>query len=123
MLQRAAKRMIWLCGLTLIAACSRLSGSDNQLGNAASAGGTLVVSWGAPSKNTDGTPLTDLTGYTIYYGTQRGVYTNTLTIDDPLATHAVVRGLQPGVHYFVAIAANNKTGQHSALAGEGHSKK
>jgi hypothetical protein len=121
-LGHAAKRMIWLCGLPLVAACSGSSGSDNQAGAAASAGGTLVVSWRAPTRNTDGTPLTDLTGYTIYYGTRPGVFTKTLSVDDPSATHAVIRGLQPGVHYFVAISANNAKGRHSALSSEAHDK-
>ena len=30
----------------------------------------------APSINEDGTPLTDLAGYKIYYGTASGNYTN-----------------------------------------------
>jgi Fibronectin type III domain len=120
--QYAAKRVIWLCGLPLMAACSGSSGSDNQPGAKASAGGTLIVNWHAPTRNTDGTTLTDLTGYTIYYGTQPGVLTNTLRVDDPAATHAVVRGLQPGIRYFVAISANNAAGGHSALAGETHDK-
>ena len=114
--QHAAKRMIWLCGLPLMAACSGSSGSDNQTGVAASAGGTLIVNWHAPTRNTDGTPLTDLAGYTIYYGTQPGALTSTLQVADPAATHAVVRGLQPGTRYFVAISANNAAGGHSALA-------
>jgi hypothetical protein len=113
-------RMIWLCGLPLIAACSGSSGSGNQPGVAASAGGTLIVNWQAPTRNTDGTPLTDLTGYTIYYGMQPGAFTNTLSIDDASATHAVVRGLQPGTRYFVAISANNAAGRHSVLATETH---
>lgn len=120
--QHAAQRLIWLCGLPLIAACSGLTGSGNQPGGTASAGGTLVVSWHAPTTNTDGTPLTDLSGYTIYYGTQPGAYTKTLLVNDPTATHAVVRGLQPGVHYFVAIAANSAKGSHSALSNEEHEK-
>ena len=31
-------------------------------------------------------------GYTIYYGTQPGAYTNSLIVDDPSATHAIIRG-------------------------------
>jgi fibronectin type III domain protein len=114
--QHAAKRLIGLCALALLVACSGLSGSDNQAGGIASPGGSLFVSWRAPARNTDGTLLTDLAGYTVYYGTQPGIYTNTLPVDDPSATYAVVRGLKPGVHYFVAVAAYNAKGQHSALS-------
>ena len=113
----AANRMIWLLGLSLIAACSAPPPiSDGQLGGTASPQGTLVVSWQAPTRNTDGTALTDLSGYTIYYGTKPGVYPKTQSIDDPSATRAVITGLQPGVHYFVAISANNAAGAHSVLS-------
>jgi hypothetical protein len=44
------------------------------------------------------------------------VYTKSQSIDDPSATHAVIHGLQPGVHYFVAISANNAAGRHSTLS-------
>jgi hypothetical protein len=97
-------------------ACAGSSGSSDGPGIAASASGTLLVTWSAPAKNTDGTPLTDLAGYTIYYGTQPAAYTKSLTIDDPSATYTIIRGLQPGVHYFVAVASNNSTGRHSSLA-------
>jgi hypothetical protein len=114
------KRIICLFGLAVLASCSRPSVSDNPVGGTASANGTLVVSWRPPTENTDGTPLTDLAGYTVYYGTQPGVYTNTVAIDDPSATHFVLRGLRPGTHYFVAISATNTKGGHSVLSSEAH---
>jgi hypothetical protein len=118
--------MGWLCGLPLIAACSAPPGSNYQPTGAAagagSAGGTLTVSWRAPTTNTDGTSLTDLTGYTIYYGTRPGIYTRTIVIDEPSATRAVVRGLQPGVDYYFAVSANNAAGRHSVLSSEAHGK-
>ena len=116
---RAAKRA-WLCALPLIAACS--AGLDHHPTGAESAGGTLTVTWSAPNRNSDGTPLTDLTGYTIHYGTRSRTYTMTMSIDDPSATQAVIRGLQPGVDYFFVISANSATGQHSVLSSEAHAK-
>ena len=112
---RGTRRLIGPGALLLIAACSGTSGSSGEAGVAANPGGALLVTWSAPKKNTDGTPLTDLTGYTVYYGTEPGAYTKSLTIDDPTVTYAVVRGLVPGVHYFVAVASNNSMGRHSAL--------
>jgi hypothetical protein len=118
--QRAAQRIIWLCALPLLAACSAPPGSGNQPPGTASPEGTLVVSWQPSKKNTDGTPLTDLSGYTIYYGTKPGDYSQKQTIDDPSATHAVIRGLKPGLHYYVAISANNKAGRQSELSPATH---
>ena len=117
--RHTARRLIGACALLLMAACSGVSGSSDVPGVAASVSGALVVTWTAPKKNSDGTPLTDLSGYTIYYGTQPGAYTNSLTVDDPTATYAIIRGLQPGVHYFVAISSNNAAGGHSAPASSG----
>jgi hypothetical protein len=116
MLQHAATRLIGPFGLLLLAACSQQTAMDNRPGAKASDGGTLVVSWQAPTQNTDGSPLTDLSGYTIRYGTEPGVYTQTMPVDDPTATHAVIHGLKPGTRYFVTIAANNKAGAESAPA-------
>ena len=37
--------------------------------------GEVVLEWDAPTTNSDGTELNDLSGYKIYYGTTSGVYT------------------------------------------------
>ena len=52
--------------------------------------GSMVLSWQAPTQNSDGSTLTDLSGYKIYYGVQQGVYTNRIDINNPsvrLETH------------------------------------
>jgi hypothetical protein len=59
-----------------------------------------------PTQNTDGTPLTDLAGYHIYYGTTQGVWTSTVTIMDASETSYVVSGLSPGTYYFAVTAFN-----------------
>jgi hypothetical protein len=109
----------WLYGLGLLVGCGPLVGAP-QPSNAG--GGTLTVSWRAPTRNTDGSPLTDLTGYTIYYGTQHRIYTTEILIDDPSATRAVVHGLQPGIYYFFAVTANSASGRHSMFSSEARGK-
>jgi hypothetical protein len=113
----AAKRG-WICALPLIAACSGPPALDNH----PAGGGTLTVSWQAPTTNTDGTPLKDLTGYTIHYGTRSGSYSTKMSIDDPSATQAVIRGLKPGADYFFVVSADSATGRHSVLSSEAHAK-
>ena len=78
---RAAQRVAWLCVLSLIASCSGRSGSNHP--PVGSTRGTLTVSWSAPTQNVDGTPVTELTGYTIYYGRGSKAYETSLSIDDP----------------------------------------
>jgi fibronectin type III domain protein len=79
--------------------------------------GSLTVSWTPPARNTDGTPVTNLTGYTIRYGREPGNYTGVVRVDDPAATHYVITGLRAGRWYF-AVSANNAAGGHSKLSGE-----
>ncbi len=66
--------------------------------------GSVTLSWGAPTENQDGTPLTDLDGYRIYWGTTPGVYSNSVTIDNESLTVYVVENLAPGTYEFVATS-------------------
>lgn len=82
------------------------------LSNAASAG-TATLTWTAPTQNTDGTPLTDLAGYKIYYGTSATALTTVGTISSPTATTTVIPSLGVGTWYF-AMTAFNAAGAESA---------
>ncbi|MEX0708005.1 MAG: putative Ig domain-containing protein [Woeseia sp.] len=68
--------------------------------------GSATLSWTAPTQNTDGTPLTDLAGYRIYWGTKPGSYPDSVTIDQPGVTMYVVENLVPGTYEFVSTAVN-----------------
>ncbi len=122
MSQRAAQRIGWLFALPLIASCSGQTGSNPATAGAASTRGTLTVSWSAPTKNADGTPATDLTGYTILYGLGPKAYNSRMSIDNPSATQAVIHGLQPGVDYYFVVAAHNAAGRQSVFSPEVHGK-
>ncbi len=63
----------------LLSSCGGGGGGGNDAGTSASAkqavtafAGTITLAWDAPTTNTDGTPLTDLAGYKIYYGPTSG---------------------------------------------------
>ena len=94
---------------------------DNQPVDPISGGGVPAnaakLSWTPPTQNTDGSPLTDLGGYKVYYGTTPGSYTNELTINDPSATSHTISNLPPGTWYF-AMRAFDTSGNQSALTGE-----
>ena len=68
--------------------------------------GSVTLSWVAPTQNEDGTALTDLGGYKIYWGTTSGSYPNSVTINDANATSYVVENLSPGTYEFVATSFN-----------------
>jgi hypothetical protein len=94
------------------ATTSVLAAWDIEVVAAGAAGGAVTVSWTAPVRNADGTPLTDLAGYRIYWGTSKGDYPNSVTIDNPGITTYVVDQLLPATYYFV-IRAVNKDGVES----------
>ena len=79
--------------------------------------GSVTLSWSAPSQNVDGTPLVDLRGYRIYYGTSSGDYQSQVEIDNPSVTTYVVDRLVPDTYYFVATAYN-ASGTESGYSGE-----
>jgi Fibronectin type III domain len=69
--------------------------------------GSATLSWTAPTENTDGTPITGLAGYHVYYGTSASALTTTITVADATETSYVVGGLAPGTYYFSVVAYNS----------------
>lgn len=104
----------------------RVSVSDGQA-TSAMAGFTIDVnqigtfsttlSWTAPTLNEDGSALTDLAGFKIYYGNSSGDYPNEIRIDNPSITTFVVDDLSLGTYYFAATAFN-MAGEESRFSGE-----
>ena len=68
--------------------------------------GSVELNWNAPTSNEDGSTLTDLAGYKIYWGTDPGVYTDSVTIDNPSVTTYIVGNLTPGEYEFAATSFN-----------------
>jgi hypothetical protein len=68
--------------------------------------GTATLSWTAPTHNTDGSPITGLAGYHIYYGTDENAPSQTITVTGPASTTYVVQGLAPGTYFFTVVAYN-----------------
>ena len=77
--------------------------------------GTVSFAWHPPDENTDGTPLTDLTGYKIYYGTSPNNYT--YSIDLGYTTVATIEVLSEGMSCF-AFTAYNSLGNESNYSSE-----
>jgi Putative Ig domain len=91
----------------------RISVSDNQatasvgpfeITVVATALGSATLSWQPPTQNTDGSPLTDLAGYKVHWGTSPNSYANVEVINNPGITSYVVGNLTPNTYYFVATA-------------------
>ena len=75
---------------------------------------SAVLTWEAPTVNTNGTPLTDLAGYRIYYGSNATDLSHTVQTSLGLQTY-VIENLEAGTWYF-AIRAVTSAGTESALS-------
>jgi hypothetical protein len=80
--------------------------------------GTATLSWTAPTQNEDGSPLTDLAGYRVYWGTSSRNYSNSVTLNNPGLTTYVVENLLAGRTYFFATTAGNGDGVYSDYSAE-----
>ena len=69
--------------------------------------GSATLSWLPPTANTDGSPLTNLAGYRVYWGTSAGEYPNSVTLNNAGLTRYVVTDLVPGTWFFAATALNS----------------
>lgn len=81
----------------------------------ASSNGSASLSWTPPTQNTDGSTLTNLSGYRIRYGTAAGSLNQTVEIKSAGIAQYVVDNLSPGTWYF-AVNAVNATGAESDLS-------
>jgi len=69
--------------------------------------GTVTLSWTAPTENTNGTALTNLAGYTIYYGTSATALTEKISISTVGMLNYVISNLSSGTWYFQIVAVNS----------------
>lgn len=78
--------------------------------------GQAVLSWDSPTTNADGTPLTDLAGFKVYYGTVSRGYTSVSDVGK--VTSATITNLQPLVTYYFSVTAYDGSGNESAYSNE-----
>src|SRR2546426_6625855 len=87
--------------------------------------GILDASWTAPTTNTDGSPLTDLASYRLYYGASASPCPGSSFLQVESVTSSPVSsqmmsvrltGLMTGTRYFVSVSAVDATGSESACS-------
>jgi hypothetical protein len=69
---------------------------------------SYTVEWIPPTENADGSPLTDLNGYWIYYGTSPGHYSERIKITSPGQTSYTIQNLTPGTYYLVMTSRSGR---------------
>jgi hypothetical protein len=78
--------------------------------------GVLALSWVAPTENVDGSELTDLSGYRIYYGQQSRDYSEVVEVTDAAVTSQDVDVISGD--YYVAMTALDADGNESGYSNE-----
>lgn len=101
-------------GLMSLAGC-HFDTDNRSTASAAPGTGGATLHWEIPTENTNGTPLTDLQGYTIVYGESPESMNQWVQISDIGTTSYVLSGLSSGTWYF-AILSYTASGVNSALS-------
>ena len=71
--------------------------------------GSAVLNWTAPVARADGMALamSEIAGYTVYYGTVAGNYPNSLKINDGSATSVNITNLPLGTYYMIVTTRDS----------------
>src|SRR5215510_10454022 len=75
----------------------------------------VQLAWDAPVQ-ADGTPVPNLAGYKLYFGSQTGQYQTTIPVG--LTTTYTVTNVSAGQTYYFAVKAYDSTGTESAFSNE-----
>jgi hypothetical protein len=93
-----------ICGTGVL--FSGCHGGGSTSGSGGSPGNSATLNWTAPTTQADGsTPLAELSGYRVHYGTASRRYT--VDVDVGNVTTCVVSNLVSGTYYFAVTAYNS----------------
>jgi len=112
MLNLIFKLFISLTYAVLLIACS---GSTESL-NSSSSNGSAIISWQSPSRNTDGSALTNLSGHMIYYGLSADDLNNSLSASNVGLNVHVIENLKTRTIYYFAITSINSDDVESSYS-------
>ncbi len=92
------------------------SETTSGAGSVISYTGSVTLSWQAPSTYEDGSPLTDIAGYKVYYGKESGAYSDFVEVVN--YTSASIGGLPVGIPLYFSVTAYDLSGSHSTFSSE-----
>jgi hypothetical protein len=107
----------WVVIASLLSGCNDPGPDPASISTPSASDGsrTATVSWDAPTTNNNGTPLTDLAGYRIYYGSSPEELSHTVQISTVGLQTYVIDDLEAGTWYF-AVRAVATNGTESTLS-------
>ncbi len=96
--------------------------NNSTTSNPASSGafsetGSVLLSWNTPVARSNGEALamSEIEGYTLYYGNTAGIYPDSVSINDAYTTSTTIAELPPGTYYFV-VTARDTAGRESGYS-------
>jgi hypothetical protein len=105
--------------VSLLSGCNDPTGTSPTTAQSAASSGSgntsATLSWEAPTTNTNGTALTNLAGYRIYYGSSATDLSQKVQLNGVGVQTYVFDDLQAGTWYF-AVMAVTSGGVESALS-------
>ena len=108
----------YLLAFILVLPLVACSGGDGDSSD--SSDSSPLLSWVAPSEREDGAglALSEIAGFRIYYGTESGNYSDTISIYDHSATQAILAGIPSGTYYTVMTVVDTDGRESSFSAPE-----
>jgi hypothetical protein len=79
---------------------------------------SVTLTWSKPTTNADGTPLTDLAGYKVFYGNASRQYSYNLSVSGASVTSTVLEGLASGTTWYFSVKSVTSGGVESDYSGE-----
>jgi hypothetical protein len=113
--KKFAIAIAWAENVSLGTTTSAIVTIDGGAATTSTTTGTATLSWTAPTLYTNGTPITDLAGYNLYYGTSSTTMTKVIAINNPAASSYTISSLASGTWYF-AIRAYDVQAVESELS-------
>ncbi|MDH5571619.1 MAG: fibronectin type III domain-containing protein [Gammaproteobacteria bacterium] len=115
-LKDTAKLIVICCFSIFMVACGGGTSTNNSNATTSTSGvdvsaattnenGVVTLSWYPPTENTDGSTITNLNGYKIYYGTSPDALASSVTVNSVGLTSYVLDRLVAGTVYYFAITA------------------
>src|SRR5688572_4186028 len=77
------------------------------------AAGAATLSWNPPTENADGSPLTNLAGYRIYYGRNPDNLTQVVVLNNAGLSRYVIENLTPA-HWHFEMTSVNRSEEHTS---------
>jgi hypothetical protein len=87
--------------------------NQSRITVSAAVAGRATLSWQAPTQRVDGTPLTNLAGFRVYYGNSANDMNFVIQVADPGARSQLIENLTVGTWFFAATAYDDTGGESS----------